>query len=165
MNARRAVSIDGRMVIVEVDPPGTVRIEGDAEGFEIRQVSHGEYLVERGGRRFRAWIAESGGRRQVFVNGLVMEAEVSREGSVTTRSPRRHTPETASAPMPATVVEIAVKAGDLVRQGDVLLELEAMKMEMPLRAPHDGRIVSVRCRPGDLVQPGELLVEMERVEL
>ena len=63
--------------------------------------------------------------------------------------------------MPATVVEILVEAGQAVHQGDVLIQLEAMKMELPLRAPHDGRVKIVRCSPGELVQPGATLVEME----
>jgi len=41
----------------------------------------------------------------------------------------------------------------------VLIVLEAMKMELPLRAPHDGVIAAVDCREGELVQPGKVLVE------
>ncbi len=65
------------------------------------------------------------------------------------------------APMPATVVRIAVKAGDAVRAGDVLIALEAMKMELPIRAPRDGVVLTVTCREGDLVQPEQELVELE----
>ena len=53
-----------------------------------------------------------------------------------------------------------MKIDDAVRRGDVLVMLEAMKMELPLRAPHDGVVRAVRCAPGDLVQPGAPLVEL-----
>jgi acetyl/propionyl-CoA carboxylase alpha subunit len=65
-----------------------------------------------------------------------------------------------SAPMPATVVRINVAAGDTVKDGDVLVLLEAMKMELPVRAPRDGVVARVNCRPSELVQPGEPLVEL-----
>jgi acetyl-CoA/propionyl-CoA carboxylase biotin carboxyl carrier protein len=62
--------------------------------------------------------------------------------------------------MPATVVRIAVKNGDAVKQGDVLIALEAMKMEMPIRAPRDGVVQSIDCREGELVQPGVPLIQI-----
>ncbi len=63
-----------------------------------------------------------------------------------------------SAPMSATVTRVAVKVGDRVETGDVLVALEAMKMELPIRAPHDGVVTAVNCQEGDLVQPGVELV-------
>ena len=49
----------------------------------------------------------------------------------------------------------------VVAQGDLLLMLEAMKMEMPIRAPRDGRVKTIACQRGELVQPGIALVELE----
>ena len=63
--------------------------------------------------------------------------------------------------MPATVIEIKVAAGDSVKRGDILIVLEAMKMELPVRAPGDGRVKAIHCRPGDLVQPETSLIELE----
>jgi biotin carboxyl carrier protein len=64
-------------------------------------------------------------------------------------------------PMPATVASVLVAPGQPVARGDVLIMLEAMKMELPITAPRDGRVRSVACRPGELVQPGIALVELE----
>jgi 3-methylcrotonyl-CoA carboxylase alpha subunit len=63
--------------------------------------------------------------------------------------------------MPATVTTINIKAGDAVKDGDVILLLEAMKMELPIRAPHDAIVKRVNCRAGELVQPGAPLVDFE----
>ena len=63
------------------------------------------------------------------------------------------------APMPATVIKVHVKAGDAVKKGDVVIVLEAMKMELPLRALGDGVVSAVRCREGELVQADASLVE------
>ena len=43
----------------------------------------------------------------------------------------------------------------------VLIMLEAMKMELPIKAPRDGRVMAIACRPGELVQPGVPLIEFE----
>jgi 3-methylcrotonyl-CoA carboxylase alpha subunit len=66
-----------------------------------------------------------------------------------------------SAPMPATVVAINVTAGQTVKAGDVLVVLEAMKMELAVTAPHDGRVRALACHVGELVQPGVPLVELD----
>ena len=64
-----------------------------------------------------------------------------------------------TAPMPATVIKVQVKPGDAVKKGDVVVVLEAMKMELPLRALGDGVVSAVRCREGELVQGDATLVE------
>jgi biotin carboxyl carrier protein len=66
-----------------------------------------------------------------------------------------------SAPMPATVVAVDVTPGQRVAAGDVLIRLEAMKMELPVRSPRDGTVVAVKCREGELVQPGVPLLELD----
>jgi biotin carboxyl carrier protein len=50
--------------------------------------------------------------------------------------------------MPATVIEIKVAPGDAVSRGDILIVLETMKMELPVRAPGDGRVKAILCTPG-----------------
>ena len=63
-----------------------------------------------------------------------------------------------TAPMPATVIKVQVKPGDAVKKGDVVVVLEAMKMELPIRALGDGVVSAVRCREGELVQADATLV-------
>jgi 3-methylcrotonyl-CoA carboxylase alpha subunit len=65
--------------------------------------------------------------------------------------------ERVLAPMPGRVLEIA-EAGREVRRGDVLVVLEAMKVQMRLTAPRDGVIAAIGCARGDLVQDGAELV-------
>jgi 3-methylcrotonyl-CoA carboxylase alpha subunit len=62
--------------------------------------------------------------------------------------------------MPARVVKVLVTVGQAVRRGDIVMKLEAMKMELPLRAPRDGTIRAIACREGELVQPGVSVLEM-----
>jgi propionyl-CoA carboxylase alpha chain len=60
--------------------------------------------------------------------------------------------------MPGKVIRVEVEPGRRVSAGQVLLVVEAMKMEHSLRAPHDGIVVEVDCAPGDQVEAGTLLV-------
>ena len=64
------------------------------------------------------------------------------------------------APMPGRVVEVGSAEGDEVEKGQVLVVMEAMKMEHGLRAPHSGKVVSVLTRPGEQVKSGQILVVM-----
>lgn len=63
------------------------------------------------------------------------------------------------APMPGLIIELKIKAGDIVKKGDVLLILEAMKMENILKSPGDGVVKEVKVRKGDNVEKGQVLVE------
>lgn len=65
-----------------------------------------------------------------------------------------------TSPMPGTVVQIAVQAGDAVRAGALLLVLEAMKMENEIMAPRDGVISQVAVSVGDSVNAGDLLIRL-----
>ena len=65
------------------------------------------------------------------------------------------------APMPGRVIEVSPQVGDWVEKGQVLVVMEAMKMEHGLRAPHAGKVVSVLASPGEQVESGQVLVVME----
>jgi biotin carboxyl carrier protein len=69
--------------------------------------------------------------------------------------------EHIKAPMPGLVLEIKVKSGDQVKQGDSLIVLEAMKMENVLKAHHDGAVRVVNVEKGQAVDKGQVLIEIE----
>jgi 3-methylcrotonyl-CoA carboxylase alpha subunit len=62
------------------------------------------------------------------------------------------------APIPGRVASVLVKPGDAVVRNQVLVVLEAMKMELTLTAPDDGIVSAVHCAPGDMVEEGIELV-------
>ena len=65
------------------------------------------------------------------------------------------------APMPGTVVRVAVEAGAQVAAGDVVLVLEAMKMQHTVSAPHAGTVTEINVEPGTQVASGEVLAVVE----
>jgi biotin carboxyl carrier protein len=129
-------------------------------GFDLTLLPRGTIKVTDGERSRIAYAVVDGARTWVFLEGRTFV--VGGTGDDEVRPGGHDDARTAlAAPMPATVVDVQVAAGDAVTRGDVLITLEAMKMELPIRAPRDARVRSVGCRAGDLVQPGVPLVELE----
>ncbi len=69
--------------------------------------------------------------------------------------------EVVSSPMPGTIVNTVVSAGQAVKKGDVLVILEAMKMENEIMAPHDATVAAVHVNKGDSVESGTPLVSLQ----
>ena len=129
----------------------------------IIEISAGELLLEHDGRRTRLFIAIDGDVRWVFFEGRTYRIEEVRTGSKGFEQVRRGSGAhigTLTAPMPATVLRIQAKPGAVVKKGETLLVLEAMKMELPLRSPQNGTVAAVHCSEGQLVQPGVTLVDI-----
>jgi biotin carboxyl carrier protein len=158
---------------------GRYRVVGDSDqwtaavaGTEVTLSGvDGAFLVgiDAGGRatidgpdgRFEGVAARAGDRVWVSIDGQVFAWTVT-EG---TRRPAAAAldQDALAAPMAATVVRINVAPGAAVQDGDLLVALEAMKMELPIRAPRDGVVAAVHCREGELVQQGAVLVELEQI--
>lgn len=66
--------------------------------------------------------------------------------------------EQVASPMPGTIVKVNVKAGQAVKSGEVLIVLEAMKMENEIMAPHDATVAQVLVDVGSKVDTGSALV-------
>ncbi|MBS0125169.1 pyruvate carboxylase [Thetidibacter halocola] len=70
-------------------------------------------------------------------------------------------PDHVGAPMPGVVASVVVTAGQTVKEGDLLLTIEAMKMETGLHAERDGVVKAVHVHPGSQIDAKDLLVEFE----
>jgi biotin carboxyl carrier protein len=127
---------------------------------EHAQPDRNETASRQNETAFRAHVIANGDTTWVFIDGETFTVDIE---SAERARPRRGAAgnEGLAAPMPATVIKVLIDPGAEVHRGDVLLLLEAMKMELPVRAPRDGRVKALHCRPGELVQPGTPLVDLE----
>ena len=101
---------------------------------------------------------------KVTVNGKVSDVCVEEVGEVASAPAAAPAPaanvagEQITAPMPGTVLSVKVSNGQAVKKGDVLVVLEAMKMENEIYAPCDGTVASVSVSNGEAVESGKVLV-------
>ena len=124
--------------------------------------------LERGKRLFVRYVACSDvhedGTRTVFMelNGQPRSLRVPDRSQVAKRPAQRKAqpddPKQVGAPMPGAIATIAVSVGRKVARGDVLVSLEAMKMETQVRAEIDGEVAEVLVVPGQMVDPKDLLI-------
>ncbi len=109
---------------------------------------------------------------RVNVNGTVYEVAVEEitEGAAPapTPAPAAAPAPAASAggeriasPMPGNILDVRVTEGAAVKKGDVLMILEAMKMENEIMCPKDGRVTGIAVSKGDSVETGTLLCVIE----
>jgi Acetyl/propionyl-CoA carboxylase, alpha subunit len=82
-----------------------------------------------------------------------------------TVSPGVATSGTIKSPLPGTILSVNVKVGDIVKVGQRLLQLEAMKMENNIDSDKEGRIADVRVKQGDSVMEGDVLIVIESVDV
>ena len=64
------------------------------------------------------------------------------------------------SPLPGTILDVHVVVGDMVRAGDKLITLEAMKMENIINSDKGGKVASVNVKKGDPVMEGDILIEI-----
>lgn len=124
-------------------------------------------------------VSDQPARYRVSVNGNDYDVEVAPEGAVTWVQPVSSSPppiapsapsapvapgpatqqgEPLGSPLTGTVFSVEVKEGQQVQFGDVVIILEAMKMETEVRSTRAGRVVSISVREGDSVQNGAALI-------
>ena len=127
----------------------------------ITPLGQGRVLVAtEGGTHRLAWAVADGTVTWVFFEGRAYRLSADRDEGRRTAD-ADDAALSLAAPMPATVTKVHVTPGQRVQAGEVLLTLEAMKMELPIAAPHDGVVRTIACAVGDLVQPGVPLAEID----
>jgi len=127
----------------------------------VQALGNHRFQVLDGARARMAYAVSDGAQTWVFFDGRTYVVPEQEANAPTDRAAHVDERLALASPMPATVVDVRVNAGDRVSKGDVMIVLEAMKMELPIVAPRDATVSAVRCRPGELVQPGIPLLALE----
>ncbi len=126
-----------------------------------RVAADGSLLVTReDGGPFRAVVSRDGSARWVSVGGRTHRLD---EAVASGRGGGGAHEGSLQAPMPGKVLELTVAPGDRVVRGQVLVVVEAMKMEHAVKSPRDGTVARVSVAVGDMVNPGMPLVTLEEV--
>jgi glutaconyl-CoA/methylmalonyl-CoA decarboxylase subunit gamma len=133
-----------------------------------------KFLIKVNGNNYEVEVDELNGNSSVKQDVVKSSnsTETNRTETVNTKSIQTKTVPTSNekavpqgattitAPMPGTVLSINVKVGESIKKGQVLLILEAMKMENEITASVDGSITSVNVNEGASVNTGDVLVSI-----
>ncbi len=134
----------GDEISVEIDPGKTLEIRMSAQG-ETNEEGIARVFFELNGQPRTVRIPD---RRVTAAVQARPKAELGNENHI-------------GAPMPGSVASVGVTAGQKVSAGDLLLTIEAMKMETGLHAERDATVKAIHIAPGDQIDAKDLLVELE----
>jgi len=139
---------------------GTAWIDGEKTSFtEIRRDGR-VVALEVEGSLFPVRSARRGDRAFVWCAGDVFEVRRAAPRAARARSSAGESHAGLVAPMPGRIRKTLVRRGEEVVRGQVVLILEAMKMEHAIRAPQDGVVTKLAHSEGDLVEAGAVLAEI-----
>jgi len=143
------------IAFLEGERPDGVRKIDPAAGAATSGAAASAYSVELGGRRYE--VAFEGGKAKV--NGRTLDYSISEStaGGAAATAPSG-SGEQVCAELAGQVLRILAREGDSIAEGDVLLILEALKMEIEVKAPSAGRVTHVAVASDQQVNSGDLLV-------
>lgn len=116
------------------------------------------------GRGYNVFVNDGPDGKTVMINGREYQVQDADELE---RKPSRkkgvgNKPTEVTPLTPSVVVSVLVKDGDVVEEGQKVVILSAMKMEVTLTAPHAGLVTGINAAEGDNVSPGQILVDIEK---
>jgi 3-methylcrotonyl-CoA carboxylase alpha subunit len=153
-----------REAIVEYRPQATHLACGPWQGILAIDAQQGTRIRLRlGDRALGADVVRDGDALHVFALGR--HRVFSLVDPVGTAGEPDQDEDRLCAPMPGRIAAIHAAPGERVRRGQLLLVIEAMKMEHAIVAPHDGAVEEVRYRVGDQVEEGAMLVSLSETPL
>jgi 3-methylcrotonyl-CoA carboxylase alpha subunit len=139
-----------------------VQVQDTTEPLQFERLHTGALDITLGTQRIQA---------RVYANGEVLHVFTPLGATTITRvDALAHAGDTQgetgrlTAPMPGKVVSFAVRAGDVVKKGQPLAIMDAMKMEHTIAAPADGVVAELLFAPGDQVTEGAELLRLEVTE-
>lgn len=128
---------------------------------EASEIKPGHLKITLGDKVIKCVISEGEQSKFVFIDGNVFNVKpIQLTG---TKKVGKKESDLAS-PISGKVVKVEVKEGETVKKGDVLMVIEAMKMEYLIRAPYDGTIVKIKFKENDQIDIGQNTVELNHVK-
>ncbi|MEM0492750.1 MAG: biotin/lipoyl-containing protein [Candidatus Thermoplasmatota archaeon] len=128
---------------------------------KAEEIKPGLLKIMLGDDVIKSVISEGEDNKFIFVDGNVYKVK---RVELTGRRKTEKKEGDLNSPISGTVVKVKVKEDDHVKKDEVLLIIEAMKMEYLIRAPYDGIIKKVYFKENDQVEIGQLTVEIEKGE-
>lgn len=161
-----SVTVDGEEFQVAIENGSVAAVNGEVcSPVSVEQTSPHQYSVLLDGVGVTVAAVGSGGKFEVFAEASLHLVQVASERERFRRqlgaASQGPVKTEIRAPMPALVVKVEVNEGDLIREGQGLVILEAMKMENEIRAHTAGKVKQVFVTAGEAVEKDEVLILLE----
>jgi biotin carboxyl carrier protein len=152
---------------VDIAGSDTIKVTDGNRAIDVSYsaISENEIYLIVDGAGYNAFIAGKTGEKSIVINGvpyLIQDADMAGQARKA-RKGQGELPQEITPPMPSVVERIMVAVGDMVKKGDSVVVVAAMKMETTLSAPFGGRITKINVSVGDKVMPGLILVDIEKM--
>ncbi|MCD4783460.1 MAG: biotin/lipoyl-binding protein [Candidatus Eremiobacteraeota bacterium] len=135
-------------------------INGNDYNVHLEKITEEEAVVDVNGTEYTVNIEQLFKQKTPkLVRKSVVHESISRP-RVTKAPGKEHGFKTIKAPLPGVILEVNVKEGDLIKVGQFVLKMEAMKMENDIQTPTDGKVLEVYIKPGDSVLEGAQLLKI-----
>ncbi|MFO8110586.1 MAG: biotin/lipoyl-containing protein [Thermoplasmata archaeon] len=141
-----------------------ITYDGDVYTVTAEEVERGYLKINLGGRIIKCVVSHIDKSKYVFYNGDVFEVEPTELTGKKFSKDTESGEDELKSPISGRVVKIPVKEGELVKTGDELMVIEAMKMEYMIKAPWDGIVVKVNFSQGDQIDIGEESIKLSKEE-
>ncbi|MCJ7734780.1 MAG: acetyl-CoA carboxylase biotin carboxyl carrier protein subunit [Anaerolineales bacterium] len=159
--AEYKVAIAGRTYTVVIQKDG-LYVNGEKLSYYMESLNEtGLHILKQPNRFTEAYLqSDNNGIYDIQIDGNHLSAEV-----ITGKNKKKKTIREAIgqmfSPMPGMIVDILVKEGDQVKEGDTLLIQEAMKMQMKIRTTCQGIVQKINIKAGSQVEKGVLLISID----
>ncbi|MEK6751119.1 MAG: biotin/lipoyl-containing protein [Chloroflexota bacterium] len=147
--------------ILEINPSGddyVASMDGKTVSVQVIRAEDGRMDLLIDGQRVNAHVSSDMAKRWVTIDGHTL---MLTKTSGAKRGVRHDHAGGLIAPMPGQVRSVSVGVGDVVKKGQTLLTMEAMKMEIRIQALKDGRVAALHVIQGQTVEREQILIEME----
>ncbi len=146
-----------------------IKLNGEAVTPDWTMISENKYhaIINNQSLTIELTIAEEDGKNMsIVVNGIKYQVELQNQFDALLKqlgmdNLATNKVNSIKAPMPGLVLRISVAGGDVIKKGDPLLVLEAMKMENILKAAGDGVVKKIHAIEKTAVEKGSILIEFE----
>jgi 3-methylcrotonyl-CoA carboxylase alpha subunit len=126
---------------------------------EASELKQGQLSIQLGDRLIKAVISGADDNKFVFIEGNVFRVK---RIELTGRKQTEKKEGGLNSPISGTVVSVKAKEGKAVKKDDVILIIEAMKMEYLIRAPYNGIVKKIHFKVKDQIEIGEPTAEIEK---
>jgi len=144
-----------------------ITIDGKSFAWDIVKLSEGYFHILHNNQSYKAEVVKADKAAKAFtlkINNHIHTVEVKDKFDMLLEKLGMNNGaagkvNNVKAPMPGLIIDMKVKAGDIVKAGDQLLILEAMKMDNILKSAGEGVVKSVKVKKGDTVEKNQVLIE------